>query len=68
MSGCCGYKGEVEALIHAAAEVDNKCVIEKGLRGRTTSGETPREINLGAEGSVSAGWLNHPLNWVEQIL
>lgn len=55
MSGRCGYKGEVEALIHTAAEVDNKLVIEKGLRGRTTSGETPRETNLSAEGSASAG-------------
>lgn len=34
MSRHCGYKGEVEALIHATAEVDNKWVIEKGLRGR----------------------------------
>lgn len=38
-SGHCGYYGEVEALIHPAAEVDNKCVIEKGptgARGRAT--------------------------------
>lgn len=62
MSGHCGYKGEVEALIHCAAEVNNKCVIEKGLRGRTTSGETSSEIKPRAKGSLRAGRLNHPLN------
>lgn len=53
--GChCGFKGEVEALIHSAAEVDN-CVIEKGLRGRTNSTETPSEFKLRTKGSVGAG-------------
>lgn len=55
MSGHCGYKGEVEALIHSAAEVDNKCVIEKGLRGRTNSTETASEFKPRAEGSVGSG-------------
>lgn len=45
----------MEALIHSAAEVDNKCVIEKGLRGRTNSAETPSEFKLRAKGSVGAG-------------
>lgn len=50
MNSHCGYKGEVEALIHATAEVDNKWVIEKGLRGRTTSGNMPSESNGGQRG------------------
>lgn len=71
MGGHCGYYWEVEALIHSAAEVDNKCVIEKGLlgvRGRATRGETLSKIETGANGSVRVSWLNHPLDRVEQIL
>lgn len=47
MSGHCGYYREVEALIHSAAEVDNKSVIEKGLygvRGRATRKEILNRI------------------------
>lgn len=71
MGGHCGYYWEVEASIHSAAEVDNKRVIEEGLlgvRGRATRGETRSKIETGANGSVRVSWLNHPLDWVEQIL
>lgn len=71
MGGPCGYYWEVEASIHSAAEVDNKYVIEKGLlgvRGRATRGETLSKIETRANGSVRVSWLNHPLDWVEQIL
>ncbi|TKS73503.1 DENN domain-containing protein 4C [Collichthys lucidus] len=46
-SGHCGYYREVEALIHSAAEVDNKSVIEKGpygVRGRATRKEILNRI------------------------
>lgn len=47
----------MEALIHSAAEVDNKWEIEKGLRGRTNTGsaETQSEFKPRAKGSVGAG-------------
>lgn len=67
MNGGCGLflrSGSTASLSVTAAEVDNKCVIEKdfwALRGRATSREALSEITV-RRGKRTGQRLNHTLN------